>query len=147
MLSLLKDCKITRLENSAAAGTTDLDGDVLDMDGFDGVAFVAALGDVTTGSVLELQVFGNTANSTSSPTPVELTVDNATFTAGASDADSKLLVVDVVRPAYRYVFPRIKRGTANAVVDGVIAIQYRAKSLPVTQGSTVLASALIGPGV
>lgn len=145
MLSLLKDCKITRIENSATAATSDLDSDVLDMSGYDGVLFVAALGDVTSGSVLELQVFGNTADSTSSPTPVELTADDVTYTAAASDADNKLMIADVIRPAYRYVFARLKRGTQNAVVDGLFAIQYRSRSVPVTQGSTVLDSALIGP--
>lgn len=147
MLSMLKDTKITRLKNSVTAGTSDQDGSVLDMSGYDGVLFIAALGDVTDTSVLELQVFGNTASSTSSPTPVELTADSATFTAGASNADNLLLVVDVIRPNYRYVFPRLKRGTANAVIDGIIAIQYRGREVPVTQGATVLASALIGPFV
>jgi len=112
------------------------------------VCFVAALGDVTVNSVTELQVFGNTASSTSSPTPVEITNDSVgPFTAAASDQDNNLLVADVIRPAYRYVFPRLKRGTANAAIDGIIAIQYRTKDLPVTQGSTVFGSALIGPGV
>lgn len=148
MLSLLKDCKITRVLNSVSAGTSDQDGTVLDMTGYDAVTFVAALGDVTATSVVELQVFGNTANSTSSPTPVELTNDSAgPNTAGATDNDNKLYVVDVIRPAYRYVFSRIKRATANAVIDGVVAIQYRTRDVPVTQGSTVLASALLAPGV
>lgn len=147
MLSLLKDCKITRVLNAVAAGTSDQDGTVLDMSGYDGVIFLAALGDVTATSVLELQVLGNTASSTSSPTPTEITVDETIFTAGASDADNKLLVVDVVRPSKRYIFPRLKRGTANAVIDGVVAIQYRTRDVPVTQGSTVLASALCGPQV
>lgn len=145
MQSLLKDCKITRVANAAAAAQTDVDTTVLDMAGWDGVIFVAALGDVTNTSALELQVFGNTASSTSSPTPVELTANDVTYTAGASDADNKLMVVDVIRPNYRYVFGRVLRGTANAVVDGVFAIQYRGRSLPVTQGSTVLGSALVGP--
>lgn len=147
MLSLLKDCKITRVNNSASAGTSDQDGTVLDMQGYDGVVFIALLGDVTATSVLELQVFGNTASSTSSPTPTEITADETIFTAGASDADNKAIVVDVVRPSKRYIFPRLKRGTANAVVDGVVAIQYRTRDVPVTQGSTVLASALCGPQV
>ena len=146
-MSLLKDAKISRVENAAAAGTTDLDTDVLDMTGYDAVMFVALLGDATSGSVLELQVFGNTANSTSSPTPVELTDGDVTYTAGASDADNKLMVADVIRPAYRYVFARLVIDTQNCVVDGIIAIQYRSRDVPVTQGSTVLDSALIGPDV
>lgn len=147
ILNLLKDAKITRVMNAVAAGTSDQDGTVLDMAGFDAVCFIAAFGDNVSGSVLELQGFGNTASSTSSPAPVELTNDELLNTVGASDSDNKLLVLDIVRPAYQYVFPRVKRGTQNAVIDGIIAIQYRTRDLPVTQGSTVYDSALIGPGV
>lgn len=144
--SLLKDCKITRVANAAAAGTSEVLTSVLDMTGYDGVLFVAALGDVTATSVVTLTAKGNTASSTSSPTPTDVTDGvTAAFTAGASDADNKLLVVDVVRPSQRYVFASLTRTTANAVVDGIIAIQYRGRSLPVTQGSTVLASALSTP--
>lgn len=146
--SLLKDAKITRVENAAAAGTTDLDSDVLDMSGYDSVCFIALLGDATSGSVLELQVFGNTANSTSSPTPVEITTNDATYTAGASDADNKIFVVDVPKwlGTYRYAFARLVIDTQNCAVDGILAIQYNAKELPVTQGSTVLDSAVVLAG-
>lgn len=147
ILNMLSDVKTTRIENAAAAAQTDLDSDVVDMAGFDAARFTLLLGDVTATSALELQIFGNTANSTSSPTPVELTADDVAFTAGASDADNKLMIADVIRPAYRYLFARVKRGTANAVVDGVIVDQYRARDLPVTQGSTVLDSATVGPAV
>lgn len=146
MRNMLKDTKTTRVMNSVAAGTSDQDTTVLDMSGFDAVRFTALLGDVTATSVVELQVFGNTANSTSGAT--EITSDTAgPYTAGASDADNKALVVDVVRPAYRYVFARVKRGTANAVIDGVVADQYGARDEAVSQGSTVLASGTVGPGV
>lgn len=143
--NLLKDCKISRVENAAAAAQTELQTDVLDMSGFDAVCFIALLGDVTTGSVLTLTAKQNTANSVSSPTPTDVTDGDATFTAGASDADNKLLVVDVIRPAERYVFASLTRTTANAVVDGIIAIQYRTKDFPVTQPSSILASALSTP--
>ena len=147
MLSLLKDCKITRVENSAVAAQTEVLTDVLDMAGYDGVMFVALLGDITDTCVLTLTAKENTASSTSSPTPTSVTDGSCTFTAGASDADSKLMIVDVVRPSKRYVFASLTRTTANAVVDGIIAIQYRGRSVPITQGSTVLASALSTPEV
>jgi len=141
--NLLKDYKITRVANSAVAATTDVTSSVLDMTGYDSVMFVAALGDVTVNSVLTLTVKENTANSTSSPTPTAITgAATAAYTATATDADNKLLVVDVLRPAQRYVFCILSRTAANAVVDGIIAIQYNAKALPVTQSSDVLASAL-----
>mgnify|MGYP000957245839 len=144
-MSLLNEVKITRVANAAAAAQTEVLSSVLDMQGYDGVMFVALLGDITATSVLTLTAKGNTASSTSSPTPVTQ-VATAAFTAGASDADNKVLVVDVFDPALRYVFASLTRTTANAVVDGIIAIQYTAELRPTTQDASVLASA-IGPGL
>lgn len=144
-MNLSKAIKITRVANSAVAAQTEVLSSVLDMQGFDGVMFVALLGDITATSVLTLTVKGNSANSTSSPTPVTQAATGA-FTAAASDADNKVLVVDIYDPALRYVFASLTRTVANAVVDGIIAIQYMADLRPTTQDATVLASA-IGPGL
>ena len=144
-MNLSKDVKITVVAAAATAATTAVTSSVLDMQGYDGVMFIALLGDVTDTSVLTLTAKGNTANSTSSPTPVTQKATDA-FTAGASTADSKAIVVDVYDPALRYVFAELTRTTANAVVGGIIAIQYGAESRPTTQDASVIASA-IGPGV
>ena len=54
------------------------------------------------------------------------------------DGDSnKCLVVDIFQPVTRYVRARVQRGTANAVIDCVIAILYRKNKKPIVQGSTV----------
>lgn len=139
-MNLSKDIKITVVEAAATAATTELVSDVLDMQGWSGVMFIALTGDVTDTSVLTLTVKGNSANSTSSPTPV--TQGAATFTAGASNADSKVLMVDIYEPQLRYVFASLTRTTANAVVGGVIAIQYQPNSKPTSQDATVIASAI-----
>ena len=55
-----------------------------------------------------------------------------------ADADgNKCLVTDVFRPQKRYVRPVVTRGTANAVIDGVIALQYSARTEPVANDATV----------
>lgn len=144
-MSLLKNVKVTPVAAAAVAAQTEVLTSVLDMTGFDGVMFVALLGDVTATSVLTLTAKGNTASSTSSPTPVTQ-VATAAFTAGASDADDKALVVDLYDPMMRYAFASLTRTTANAVVNGIIAIQYTAEFRPTTQAATVIASAA-GPGV
>lgn len=143
-MNLSKSIKVTVVEAAAAAGQTELVSDVLDMQGYDGVIFIALLGDVTATSVLTLTAKANSANSVSSPTPV--TQAAATFTAGASDADSKVLMVDVYDPALRYMFASLTRTTADAIVGGVIAIQYTAAYRPTAQHASVIASA-IGPGL
>lgn len=141
-LNFLYDAKIIRVENASAAAQTEVVTDVVDMQGFDSVAFVALLGDVTSGSVLTLTLKTNSANSVSSPTPVTTEVA-ATYTAGASDADNKMLVIDAHQPRDRYVFASLTRTTANAVVDGIIAILYNAGERPVTIDATVLASEFV----
>ena len=42
----------------------------------------------------------------------------------ADSDDNKLLVLDIHRPAERYVRAVVTRGTADATIDGVIAILY-----------------------
>lgn len=144
-MNLSKDIKITVVEAAAAAAQTELVTDVLDMSGYEGVMFIALTGDVTATSVLTLTVKGNTANSVSTPTPVTQKATDA-FTAGAADADSKVLMVDVYKPALRYVFGSLTRTTADAIVGGIIAIQYNARTKPTSQDATVIASAF-GLGV
>jgi hypothetical protein len=144
-MQLSKNVKVTVVAAAATAATTAVTSDVLDMTGYDGVMFVALLGDVTSGCVLSLTVNGNSANSTSSPTPVTQKA-TSDFTADGTSADSKAIVVDVNDPMLRYVFAVLARGTANAVVGGIIAIQYTAEYRPTTHDASVIASA-VGAGV
>lgn len=146
LTSILKDCKITRVMNAVTAGQTSQDSSVLDMAGFDGVIFIALLNTVVDTCVLTLTAKENTANSTSSPTPTSVT-DGATAALTASGNSNNVLAVDVVRPSKRYVFANLTRTTANATIDGIIAIQYRTRNLPVTQPATLAASALSTPEV
>jgi hypothetical protein len=102
------------------------------MDGFEGVMFLAAVGALTATQVTELKA-------QSAP-------DNSTFNdiAGShvgplADANSNcVLLLDIYRPQQRYVRPVVVRGTANAVIDGVFAIQYGAKVQPTTNDPTTV---------
>ena len=138
---ITQDVRIDRVANAAAAAQTEVLTSVLDMQGYDGVLFLALLGDVADTSVLTLTAKENTASSTSSPTPTAVSGGAATFTAGASNADNKVLAVDVVCPTKRFVFGSLTRTTANAVVDGIVAVRYKAHAKPVVNDG-FLASAL-----
>jgi hypothetical protein len=144
-MNLSKDVKVTVVSPAAGAAQTEIKSSVLDMQGYEGVMFVALLGDVTSGSVLKLTAKGNTANSTTSPSPITQKA-TAEVTAGASDADSKALVVDVYKPTLRYQFASLTRTTQDAIVGGIIAIQYTAEYRPTTHDASVIASA-VGAGV
>ena len=144
-MNLSKDVKITVVSPAATAATTAIDSSILDMQGYEGVMFIALTGDVTATSDLTLTIKGNTANHLTVPAPVTQKATTL-FTAGAADADSKALVVDLYKPALRYVFANLTRATANAVIGGIIAIQYQAGNKPTTNDTSVIASAF-GLGV
>ena len=135
--SLLHNVAIDRVLVDTAAGQAATATDILDMQGYEGVLLIAKLGDVTDTSVVTLQAQQNTANSSSGMATL---AGSVTFTAGASDADNDLLVLDVYRPRERYIRGLFTSATANAVKNGVIAIRYGARKLPVSQGATVLDS-------
>ena len=132
MMNLAQNVKITRALNAVAAGQTAQNGAVIDMANFEGVVFLAAFGALDAGAVTGLKAQQG----------LQANLSDAADLAGAAlaiadTADNKLLVLDVFRPAERYVRAVVTRGTADAVIDGVIAIQYGARVLPATQDATV----------
>lgn len=139
MNNLLPNVEFVVVEAAAAAGQTKLTTDTIDMAGWTGVVFIVHLGDVSDGSVL-----GLTAEHSDDDDSGFADLGGAlSFTAGASDADNKLLILDIVRPEKRYVRASLTRTTANAAVNGITAIKYEGPHVPIVQGDTVLASAVL----
>lgn len=136
MQNLLKDTKVTRVLNAVAAGTSAQNGSAVDMSGFDGVTFILMVGALTATQVTSLKAQqGNASNMSDAQDLAN------TLVGPLADGDSnKCLVLDVYRPTDRYVRPVVNRGTANAVIDGVIAIQYRGRKSPVVQDTTTIAA-------
>ena len=142
-VSLLKDTLLSQVSNGATAGTSAVTTSVVDMGtspGFDAALFVASLGTVTSTCVLTLTVYENATNSNSGGSAVSS--GSCTITDSGGATSNTLLAVDVLRPTKRYLYATLTRTTANAVVNDITCQQYRAKSVPVTQGSTVSASAV-----
>ena len=71
----------------------------------------------------------------------------ATATDSGSGSAGGVIVVDVIRPKSRYLFPDVTISGGNVVIQACVAIRYRARAVPVTQDSTVLAQALSTPEV
>lgn len=135
MENLLRDVKITRVMNAVAAGTSAQNGSVVDMSGWDGVMFVAALGALTATQVTSLKAQQGQVSNLSDAADLA-----GTLVGPLADGDgNKCLVLDIYRPQERYVRPVVNRATANAVIDGVIAIQYRGRKTPVTQDTATIA--------
>jgi hypothetical protein len=145
-LSLLEAADLSRpINRNAGSSGGTVKGTILDMSGFEGVTFVAAFQDVLTTAAVTLKVAGGAVNDTGQ---MSLLAGGAAFTAGATDMDNKLMVLDVVRPTQRFIEVQVAIGTANAPIDSVVAIRWRSRKSPRTQGANVVASAIsISPAV
>lgn len=138
-MNLSKEIKVTRALDSVAAGTSLQEGSVIDMSGFEGVQFIALFGALTPNQATSLKVQqGDLADGSDMAD-----LAGSAHTALADADGNKCLVTDVFRPQKRYVRPVVTRGTANAVIDGVIALQYSPRVKPVTNGLTVKATKLL----
>lgn len=132
--NLLNNVEVIRVANAAAAAQTAVEGAAVDMAGRTGVTFVASFGTVTTASVITLKAQFSDDGSTGW-TDIE---GSATHTASGTDGNNKALALDIVRPVKQFVRAVVTRETANAVLDGVVAIAYGELNKPVEQGDTVL---------
>lgn len=139
MHNLLRFTDVRRALNATAAGSTAVNGTVIDMLGYNGIAFAVLFGTLTATQVTKIKVQQGTASDGS---------DMADLAGSASpalaDADSnKMLITEVYRPRERYVRVVVSRGTANAVIDGAVALLSRAELTPPALHSTVAAAPVI----
>jgi len=132
-MNLSKNTKLTRVSNAVAAGTTDINSSVIDMQNYEGVMFIVAFGAITAGAVTSIKAQQGAQSDLSDAADLE-----GTGVTVGDDDDNKVFYLDVYRPRERYVRCVVDRGTQNAVVDGIIAIQYGPKKMPTTHDSSTV---------
>lgn len=137
-MNLSKNVKVTRVMDAVAAGQAANNGDILDMSGFEGVVFICALGTVTDASVVTMKAQQDDANAAAGMADLS----GATVSLTGSSDSNQCLLLDLYRPTKRYVRCVVTTATQNAAIDGVIAIQYSGRYLPVTQSTDIDASTL-----
>lgn len=135
-LSLARNVAVDRVSNAVAAGTTDVNCTSVDMEGFETATFVVSFGTITATAVTSIQIDHSSDNSTwNAVAGSKVTVPDS--------ASNKVAITETVRPTLRYVRCTVDRGTANAVIDGVVAIRSNARKAPVTNGNTVQGTTII----
>lgn len=141
MLSIVNECKLVVCKTEVAAGTTAIeDAAIVDMQGFESVAFIAVLG-ADTSSTATVALSAMAGNDAALADGVEKAAV-ASYTASSdTDADGKAIVLDVIKPGARYVRPKIARSTANSEILAVVAVLYGAHGIPAVAGDA-LASAV-----
>jgi len=140
---LSDNIKITPILGYFAAGITKRTSTIIDMDGFDGVVFAAVLGTTIENGTIDVFVEQHTLNQTSGMARLATT---AVYTVPASPAALTSIHVDVYKPRERYLQANITPAVANAVVCGMVAIQYKGHVCPCTDAATVVkVTRLISP--
>lgn len=131
-MNLSKHVKVTKVSATVAAGTSAVNGTVIDMQGFEGVMFVASVGTAAADNGIKAQQ-GQQSNLSDAA--------DLASTQVLSDATQTDLVLDVYKPQERYVRPVIVRGTSTTV-EAVWAIQYEARTKPTDNTTTAQAAEL-----
>lgn len=137
MNHLLENCKVTVVQAPLADGQSDPDSARVDMSGWDGVVFLCTMGAITGAGTCTMVAKQATTDI------VGAALSGASVVASTS-ADSDMVIgIDIYRPTKRYLGVSLTRETAGSVVGGVLAIQYRGRSAPVTQPTASWAAPLV----
>lgn len=126
----------------AAASNTDANSTIIDMQGYDGVCFVAPITDSVATGVATLKAEQDDANADGGMAALSGATATAT-SAENDDLNETALVLDVYKPTKRYVQAVLTSATANIAFGSMIAILYRGSKCPVTQGATIADSASV----
>lgn len=134
-VQLGNQANVLQSSGPVVAGTTNINGSVIDMQGFECLLVIVSLGALTATQNTKLKLQSGTLANGSDMSDVANSGVPAGATTFVPDADSnKFIVGDYVRcaiPPNRYVRPVVVRGVANAVINAVYSIQYNVSRAPV----------------
>ena len=136
-----KDFKISSAitPTNGAAGTSDINGSIIDMSGFENLLIIVHMGAIVSGAVTTIKAQQDSAPAMGGAQDLlgtELTVTDTD--------DDKAFYLDIVKPQKRYVRVVVPRATQNATLAAVY-IQYNGSKSPVTHGSNVTGETHVSP--
>lgn len=138
MYPLSQNAVIAPNGNATATGQTTITGNVIDMAGFDAITLICSVGGITNGANVEVQLQGSpNANGAGNST------EGTTGAVAVANGGNQTIILDVIRPANRYVYPNIVRTTQNAIINQVTTIQYRGHSDPAAVNANVACQTLV----
>jgi len=133
MSALGKSLKFTQVMTAVAAGTSDQNSTIIDMQGYDGCLFITSFGAITSTAVTSVKIQQDTDSAGGTMADLE-----GSGQAIADDDDDQCVVHDIYRPQERYIRAVVDRGTANAVINSIVAVQYKGDIAPTTNDSTTV---------
>jgi len=137
MLNMLNGIKLTKLTDATGAGTSTINGGIVDMAGYEGVIFFTNLATANSGNLIKVQQ-GQASNLSDAAD-----LAGSGQTSGASD---EVVAVDVFKPLERYLRPVIVRG-ASTTIGEIWAMQYGCRSRPQSNvvSGTINSRTLVSP--
>ncbi|MCE5270826.1 hypothetical protein LLH00_06030 [bacterium] len=143
-MNLSKNTKVTQVLGYYAAGQTTRDSAIIDMQGFEGVMFIALFDTLIENGTLKLSADQNDVNSGTGMKELSGSTPHTISAAEAAATGQTGLVLDVYKPQKRYLRASIDIGVSNAVIGAVVAIQYSGKVVPPAHGA-MNADMLVSP--
>ena len=110
---------ISQSHPPVSMGSGAVNGNVIDMAGWMGCAFVIEVGAITGAGTLDARVTRDDNSGINSAT----NITNAALTQVAAAANNNVFVIDVRNPAERYL-RLVLTQAANTVIAGATAIRY-----------------------
>lgn len=135
MKNLYQNTSVKLLLAPTTAATGASTGDSVDMAGFDGALFIGTLGTIAAESVT-LAIHQSSAS-----TSGFAAISGASHTSSTGGESDCVQVIDVYRPAKRYLRPIVTRpSTDTAEYGGVVVIRYGARKVPTAHDSTSMSA-------
>lgn len=146
MVGILDKLNVKQVLGYFAAGTTKRTSTIVDMANYDGVLFIASFSTLLNTGTLDVYVEQNVINSVTGMARLASTTVFTVTTVEAALTESCILV-NVYRPQEQFLQCNVTPAVANAVITGVVAIKYGARTQPVPQvtGSVLKATTLTSP--
>lgn len=132
-----EDVKLQLCVNATegAAGTDDINGDVVDTSGFTSVTFVCVMGAIVAGAATVLKAQEDDNDAVGFGDASDLAGTAITI---ADDDDNKIVVLTVKHPLKRYIRPVVTRATEDATVAALVAVlNGAARKAPITDHADV----------
>lgn len=143
MHGLLNNAEVRYVNDAiTAASNTDDNSSRIDMTDIESALFIVPITDSVATGVATLTIEGNDADSDTGMTAITGAAATATCAVN-DDLNGTLLMVEVFRPATKYIQAVVTSATAN-IAYGATTVVLNPYRKPVTQGATVSDSAFVG---
>jgi hypothetical protein len=131
MHNALSDTVLVAQDIAPVSGSTNANGAVMDMQGWDGIEYCFSIGTMASGATYDARIVSSANANMSGAT----NITNAALTQVAVTGNANIYIIDVYRPTDRYLRSATQPATA-AVLHASVATRYRRNgTLPPTQSA------------